>query len=364
MSNLRTFYFLVVLTMYSVLFSLSIAPCFSQESVKIGAYYFDGWTGKTYHISENLKTNFKDREPIWGWVTSTQEIIDNQILLASEAGLDFFNFCWYYTGVHGKNIDVDPKNNALKLYLSSKEKSKLKFSLMIANHGKHYTIKQEHWNVVTDYWCKLFADPHYLRVDDKPLITFFSLGPLVETFGGSTAKVREALDDFRAKAKKLGVRGVSIAVCLDPRNEQHVDYAKRCGFDILTGYNYPQSGFDGNEQVLNIAKLLNAETVIWDKAKTTGFPYIPVTTLNWDQRAWEDVNPSLKGAKRYTNYSKKSVKKSVANLKKWLLNNPEYATINKVGFLYAWNEYGEGAWLTPSIGLSNKLLKGLKQGLR
>src|SRR3954469_22288370 len=67
-----------------------------NDSIKIGAYYFDGWTGKTFHVSPKLRDSFPERKPVWGWVTSTPEVVHEQINLAADAGLSFFNFCWYY----------------------------------------------------------------------------------------------------------------------------------------------------------------------------------------------------------------------------------------------------------------------------
>ena len=32
--------------------------------MKYGAYYFDGWMGKTGHVTDRLQTEFEDREPV------------------------------------------------------------------------------------------------------------------------------------------------------------------------------------------------------------------------------------------------------------------------------------------------------------
>ena len=45
----------------------------------VGAYYFDGWTGQTFHITELLQTEFADRKPVWGWKDDTIEIMQKQI---------------------------------------------------------------------------------------------------------------------------------------------------------------------------------------------------------------------------------------------------------------------------------------------
>ena len=69
----------------------------AYAQVKVGAYYFDGWTGHyPIHITNALTTTFAGREPKWGWITSSQKIMDEQIGLASDAGLSFFDFCWYF----------------------------------------------------------------------------------------------------------------------------------------------------------------------------------------------------------------------------------------------------------------------------
>jgi hypothetical protein len=53
-------------------------------------------------MSERLLNEFPDREPVWGWVNDSVENMELQIKLASEGGVDFFSFCWYYPEVEEK----------------------------------------------------------------------------------------------------------------------------------------------------------------------------------------------------------------------------------------------------------------------
>ena len=80
----------------------------SQDKVQIGVYYFDGWAGKRKtneewainaptNLSHKLMKQFPEREPIWGWRDDDIQIMEKQIDLASENGIDFFIFCWYYS---------------------------------------------------------------------------------------------------------------------------------------------------------------------------------------------------------------------------------------------------------------------------
>ena len=43
----------------------------------VGAYYFDGWSGKTkdIHLPRLLQTKYADRKPVWGWRDDTVEIM-------------------------------------------------------------------------------------------------------------------------------------------------------------------------------------------------------------------------------------------------------------------------------------------------
>jgi len=327
------------------------------NDITLGAYYFDGWTGKTFHATPKLKENFLDRKPIWGWVTSTQRIVDKQILEAANAGLSFFTFCWYY-GKSG-NLSSDPKNNALKLYLKSEKKDLIAFSLLIANHKGYYFNKDE-WEGLTEYWCSLFVDPSYLHVNEKPLISFYSVQALIDIFG-SASNVKNALASLRRAASKKNLKGVSIAACVS--STESVRLAELCGFDIMTGYNYHDIPFKKyKSNVLSITTMQKAEKSHWTTlANFSEKPLIPTITLNWDKRPWE--NRDERASKRFSDYSSTSVTNSIKSCKEWIRVNKEHAVSEKIAILYAWNEYGEGAWLTPSKKLGNALLRGVKKGL-
>jgi hypothetical protein len=83
-----------------------------KARIKLGAYYFGGWSGHCIydngkpenawaigmptHVSKKLVTEFSGREPVWGWREDTQEIMEQQIDLAADSGIAYFSFCWYW----------------------------------------------------------------------------------------------------------------------------------------------------------------------------------------------------------------------------------------------------------------------------
>lgn len=212
---------------------------FAQESkIQLGAYYFNGWSPGSKHITKSLVDSFKERESKWGWATGTPEIMKDQINLAADAGLSFFSFCWYYT----KNKSLDSSNKIIIYYLNSPNRGRLKFCLLVANHKGH-TIAPDVWPILIREWIKLFKIDSYLTVNSKPLIVFFSLELLLKKFGGPLG-VNKALSVLKKESCRNGLNGVSIAVCVSPDANQ-VTKAKECGFDILTGYSYHNEGLKG-----------------------------------------------------------------------------------------------------------------------
>ena len=84
----------------------------------VGAYYFDGWSGKTndIHLPKLLETKYADRKPVWGWTADTVEIMQKQIDYCADHDIAFWAFDWYYP--EGKD-KTTPLNNALGLYLKA-----------------------------------------------------------------------------------------------------------------------------------------------------------------------------------------------------------------------------------------------------
>ena len=146
----------------------------------VGAYYFDGWTGKTDHINKLLETEFADRKPVWGWKDDTVEIMQKQIDYCADYGIAFWAFDWYYP--EGQN-KTTPLNNALGLYLGAPNRKRLKFCLLVCNHGG-FSIGPANWDTCCEKWLALFRQPTHLRVAGQPLLIFFSPGGLQQAFGG------------------------------------------------------------------------------------------------------------------------------------------------------------------------------------
>jgi hypothetical protein len=354
MSKLHKFYRDIVLVSVALIYSYSSLHA-QKRNINLGAYYFDGWTGiYPSLITESLKRDYSQRQPKWGWITSSQRIMNEQIILASNSGLSFFSFCWY-NNLANKNKRL---NDALQYYLKSPNNKRLGFSLLIANHSGA-EIEPAEWDELTDKWLTLFRNRNYFKINNLPLISFFSVKSLVTKFG-SPENVKHALYSFRLKAKKAGFQDLIIAACVSPSKEE-IDEATVSGFDTLTGYNYHGSGLDKSKnQQVPIDSMRVIEEKVWTRISyLSKLRYIPPITLNWDPRPWANSSNKYATAPYFVGFSSESVYRSIKAYIEWASKRPNDS---RVAILYAWNEYGEGAYLTPAKNGDNPL-KGLKRAI-
>jgi hypothetical protein len=356
----------------TLVFVLIIAAIFPAKAgdapsaqIKLGVYYFDGWSGGTdaYHLKERLQGEFSTREPLWGWHDNTPEIMRQQIDLAANAGISFWSFCWYWPEAA---IKETPANHALSLYLKAPNRNRLGFCLMVANHAG-YRIGPSDWPAVTAEWIKLFQEPGYVTVDGKPLLIIYSPMTLIQSFGGAS-QVKAALDQFRREARAAGLSGVTVAGCCLPGPENGWDDLSQitaAGFDVLTGYAYVGANRQGTDKRQHFSDLMTGYRQIWDLfAEKSSLPYMPVIASGWDKRAWEPKDTSATDmAVYYPDRTPQAVQDFVESAIQWTLSHPHKTPQERIILLYAWNEYGEGGYLTPTKSDGNSYLDAVHRAL-
>lgn len=324
----------------------------NKANVKVGAYYFDGWAGKNKqadntnepwaknapsHLTKRFVRDFSERQPVWGWRDDTQEIMERQIDLAADNGLDFFLFCWYWRDNKGpiniNALEEDHHHTSMELYLKAKNKNRLKYSLLIANHAGSEILGNENWESAVRYWVRFFKDPQYIKVDGKPLIVIFGTG--------DDAITDEQIAIMQKTAKKEGFKdGLSIAGCGEP--------AKKKAFNYSTHYNLTSGYADGHEEH-KFQELIDKAKPKWRGSEAQ--PYIPVLNSGWDKRPWEGPEGlSQKEGWYFPDSSPQLFKSFLKDAVKWMDDNPTRTTKERLILIYAWNELGEGGYLVPTKG--------------
>jgi len=340
----------VICAMVVVLFFCPFAearnPRTADVKLKVGAYYFDGWAGQNRlandpnelwaknaptHLTRRMVEEFSNREPIWGWRDDAQEIMERQIDIAADHGVEFFLFCWYWRDSNGPINTAAIENlslhSSLNLYMKARNKNRIKFSLLIANHGGSEIKGADNWTRATEFWMPYFNDPQYVKVDGKPLVVIFNTSGIDN----------EGLSNMQNVAKKSGLSGLSIAGCSNTSNKA---FTHRTHYNVVPGY------AAGSEEH-KYAELVKETEKQW--VGTEEQPYIPEITVGWDKRPWGNKTGKDQGW-YFPDHTPAQFKSFLTDASAWMDKNPKKTTKERIVLVYAWNELGEGGYLVPTKG--------------
>lgn len=74
-----------------------------------------------------------------------------------------------------KSIENHASHTSLKLFMKARNKHKMKFALLIANHQGARIEGEDNWLKAMDYMAETyFQDSQYLKVENKPVVAFFN----------------------------------------------------------------------------------------------------------------------------------------------------------------------------------------------
>jgi len=153
-----------------------------EPKMKLGAYYFGGWSGKCpyddgkpehawaiglpTHATKSLVTEFAGREIVWGWREDTREITERQIDLAADNGIAYFSFCWYGKNSGGAlNVPLIRSysfHHSMYRFMNAKNNSKMELGLLVANSSSSEMNGTNVWKQVADFWiAEFFNHPRY-----------------------------------------------------------------------------------------------------------------------------------------------------------------------------------------------------------
>ncbi|MDP4226210.1 MAG: glycoside hydrolase family 99-like domain-containing protein [Bacteroidota bacterium] len=326
-------------------------PKKQKTKVIVGAYYFDGWAGKNSnannpdepwaktaptHLTRRMVEEFSDREPVWGWRDDSQAIMEKQIDLAADNGINFFAYCWYWRDSNGpintEGINKLTLHSSMNFYLKAKNKKRMKFCLLVANHQGSEIKGVENWEKAADFWMQYFKDPQYVKVNGKPLVIIFNTSGIDN----------EDIAMMQNVAKKHGLAGLTIAGCGNTTDKN---------FDIRTHYNMNPGYVAGHEEH-PYKELVDTHKKQW--IGTEKQPYLPEVTVGWDKRPWEDkTGHGIGGAKEgwyFPHRTPAEFHGFLSDAVNWMNEHPKQTTRERMVLVYAWNELGEGGYLMPTKG--------------
>jgi hypothetical protein len=304
----------------------------------VGVIRWDYWSADNPRTSDLAlalsQPQWRDRLPFYAThLASTpvtiredrQGVMDQEILYASAAGIDYWAFDFYDpAGIGAPPMHM---NYGVELFKTSSQSHRMWYAL-ITTDGTGRRI----WPSYSDALVANFADPRYQTVaGGRPLLYLFDASGL----GYSRAEV----DALRAKTVAVGLpQPYIVGMVWDAQaGAQVID---RLGLDAMGAY---LLGGDPPGEHPYSAQA-SSDRRFWEAARSTGKQVVPLVVASHDTRpAWE-YPPSWQIGTSGPWYREASPLELASHLEealRWTASNPESTEANSI-LIYSWNETAEG----------------------
>ncbi len=352
---------------------------------------FKGYGWSEWELVKNAKPRFKGHQqpniPAWGYTNESDPLVmEMKIDAAADYGIDAFIFDWYYYD-DGPFLEKCLEDG----YLKARNKNRVKFSLMWANHdwidihpctkgarlagpkllypGK---VTLETWEHITEYVVeKYFKNPSYWKIDGKPYFSIYDLSRFIDIFG-SVENTKSAIEKFRQKVIDAGFSGLNLNAVVWGRtilpSEEIVEninvLVKDLGFNSITSYVWIHHVKLDKFPVTPYTKVQEKYFEYASKAANeSDLPYYPNSTMGWDSSPRADQRDSLVNigypfmAKMGEN-TPEAFKAGLVEMKTFLKNNPKSGNTFNIN---CWNEWTEGSYLEPDLRNGYKYLEAIRE---
>ena len=347
------------------------------KNLKLGAYYWSGFTYLDDHYTNRLFSEFPGREPIWGWVEDSVQNMEKEIDIASENGISFFAFDWYYKH--------ELFNTGLNNYLKASNKNKLEFALTVILSGEA-AVSSSSWKDAAKFYLEAMTNSQYLKVDNKPVIIFFRVEDLIDQLGG-VSNTKSSLDYLRTEMKKRGYEDIIVLGCecaygyngdldYNPQNtdinnlKSRLKNAKDAGFNGFTSYNCRQyRDYENDVNNKSIAYEVMANQHIQNSEALYNYgelSIVPNILSGWDSRPWEttwSLNTTGWWSLYASNRTPQKLYQHILNTQSWM-NNHKDSMLDNIAIIYAWNEVCEGGYLIPTKDDGYSYLYAVKDAVK
>ena len=347
---------------------------------EVAVYYFPQWhvdpqNEKKYgypwtewEVLKNAKPRFEGHQqpkvPLWGYEDEADpKVMAKKIEVASSHGIDIFLYDWYY-----RNNGPFLQRCLDEGFLKAKNKSKMKFAIMWANHSEITpSIFDSVINVCIN---KYFKDSSYWTVDGSPYFYIYQMYTFISSFG-SIEKAKQALNKFREKTKAAGFKDLHLnavqwglqmpdGMPIKSPNEL-IDLFDINSVDTYVWIHhtdmpdFPTTSYD---------YMMQKAFSYWDSAHFKfKVPYHPNVTMGWDASPRCDSNkPWIKGEYPYYSVLEGNTpdkfKQSLQRAKNFVdAKNP----VHKIITINSWNEWTEGSYLEPDTINKMKYLESVRE---
>jgi hypothetical protein len=308
------------------------------------------------------------RKPLWGYLNEADStVMEMHIEEAVKHGVNVFIYDWYW--YDGRPFLENCLNDG---FLKAKNRNKMKFYLMWANHNvthlwdkrisdiednliwEAHVPLEEFKTIAMRMIEKYFLLDNYYRIDNEPILMIYDL----EVFLKGFTTLEDAISGvqwFQTEAQKSGLNGIHFQMCRWDSRVFKVNYegreveitmdqiCKLLGFKSYTHYqfvHFQDMNRDYKEIVADVVK-------DWDTyKKESTLPYFPHVSVGWDNTPRylsRHLGDPVKGAV-VKNNTPENVELAFRAAKKYVDEHPTQPPLITVN---SWNEWTETSYLQP-----------------
>ncbi len=319
------------------------------------------------------------RYPIWGYINEADPYVAAmEIEAATDHGVNVFIFDWYW--YDGMPFLEGHLNDG---FLKAKNKDKMKFYLMWANHPVGLAwdkrnaddaktkksnaliwrgnVDRDEFEIICHRFIeKYFSQPNYYTIDDKPVFMIYSLNNLIYGLGGVEQTI-DALKWFRKEVRKAGYKGLELQYSLRLDGQRDIiarefnygvekELVKQLDFNSLTHYVYAHmTGIDRDYK-----EVLEDAVRIWNWVSDNyEAKYYPQVSVGWD--ASPRTHNFIGGITKNSN--PENFEAALRMAKDYVDAHPDQAPLITVN---SWNEWTETSYLMPCTMHSYGYLEAIK----
>jgi hypothetical protein len=195
-----------------------------------------------------------------------------------------------------------------------------------------------------------FTDPGYLRVGGKPMLTVFDPGDAGIPYSY-----------IQSKAVAAGLPGVSLA---GPTGGAPDKYKNVVRYNSIPGWGVGEEEHAYLDLTGYQEGTVWYNPVSWEAAAAAIVPgqqcFIPTIMAGWDPRPWDSPpswyfnNPTYIVGGQNRGRTPANFGSHLQNAINFNNAHANKATAENLVMVYAWNEYGEGGYIAPTLGDPNR----------
>jgi hypothetical protein len=314
----------------------------------------DWWGGvRDFHGDAGVKADtrgwsgdFSRLKPAIGYYDqSSTATLEQHIREASDAGLSFFSFYFYWSRATGGERQPE----ALRSFLAARNPQRFRFNLSLYSHpwDDDMSIAGDEYEKLARHVAKYFADPRYLKLPDgRPVFVIGDTGNLRAPDGSkcstnacSGQAANRLIELIGRFAREEGVAAPFVQVQAGAQGWDVVSAAQGVTClvpPIVVGPGTPYPKLEPNV----FAPLANG-----------GKPVSPCMFDDFDERPRQDIAIRERGTvRRFVGKTDDAFLHNLATARafsdaQWAKDHDPAA---RIVYLYAWNEWHEGGILEPN----------------